>query len=42
MAGDMTAEEIAREYELDLKDIEAAFDYAADLMEHEKVFALSK
>jgi len=42
LAGGMTTQQLVEEYDLQPKDIEAALDYAVDLMEHEKVFALNK
>ena len=41
LAGGMSMEEVARDYEIKLADIEAALSYAADLIESERVFALS-
>jgi uncharacterized protein (DUF433 family) len=41
LAGGMSKDEIARDYEIKIADIEAALSYAADLIESERVFALS-
>lgn len=41
LAGGMSMEEVARDYEIETADIEAALSYAADLIESERVFALS-
>jgi uncharacterized protein (DUF433 family) len=41
LAGGMSMEEVARDYEIALADVEAALSYAADLIESERVFALS-
>ena len=42
LAGGMSMEEVARDYEIELADIEAALSYAADLIESERVFTLAK
>ena len=42
LAGGMTREELMREYEVASEDIDATLDYAADLVDHEQVFALAK
>ena len=42
LAGGMTCEEIIREYEVTEGDIQAALDYAAELIDHEQVLALGK
>jgi uncharacterized protein (DUF433 family) len=41
LAGGMTREEVMREYEVTSEDIEAALGYAADLIDHEQVYALA-
>jgi uncharacterized protein (DUF433 family) len=41
LAGGMTREEIMREYEVSSEDIEASLGYAAELIEHEQVYALA-
>jgi uncharacterized protein (DUF433 family) len=41
LAGGMSMEDVARDYEIKLADIEAVLSYAADLIEGERVFALS-
>ena len=42
LAGGMSKEDIVRDYEIKPADIEAALSYAADLVENERVFALTK
>jgi uncharacterized protein (DUF433 family) len=42
LAGGMSREEIMREYEIQPQDIDAALEYAAELIEHEQVFALGQ
>ncbi len=42
LAGGMSLEDVAREYEIARADIEAALSYAADLIESERVVALSQ
>jgi uncharacterized protein (DUF433 family) len=41
LAGGMTRDEIIRECEIAPADIDAALFYAADLIDHEQVYALS-
>jgi uncharacterized protein (DUF433 family) len=41
LAGGMSREEIMREYDVTAEDIEAALDYAVELIEHEQVYALA-
>jgi len=41
LAGGMSKDEIAQDYEIKIADVEAALSYAADLIESERVFALS-
>ena len=41
LAGGMSKEEIARDYEITIPDIDAALAYAADLVDGERAFALS-
>ena len=42
LAGGMSTQEVAREYEVEIADIEAALFYAADLIESERAVALAK
>jgi uncharacterized protein (DUF433 family) len=42
LAGGMSHQEIIKEFEITDKDIQAALDYAADLIDHEQVLALGK
>ena len=42
LAGGMSTQEVAREYEIEIADIEAALSYAADLIESERAVALAK
>ena len=41
LAGGMTRDEIVQEYEVAPADIDAALFYAADLIDHEQVYALA-
>lgn len=41
LAGGMTRDEIVQEYEVALADIDAALFYAADLIDHEQVYAIA-
>ena len=41
LAGGMSKEEIAQDYDLKIADVDAALSYAADLIESERAFAIS-
>lgn len=41
LAGGMSREEIIREYEVAAEDIEAALNYATDLIDHEQAYSLA-
>jgi uncharacterized protein (DUF433 family) len=42
LAGGMSKEEVARDYVIEIADIEAALSYAAELIEGERAVALAK
>jgi uncharacterized protein (DUF433 family) len=42
LAGGMSRQDVAREYDLQVADIEAALSYAAELVEGERAIALAK
>ena len=42
LAGGMSRQDVAREYDLQVADIEAALSYAAELVEGERAVALAK
>jgi len=42
LAGGMLREDVAREYDVQIADIEAALSYAAELVDGERAIALSK
>jgi len=42
LAGGMSRQDVAREYDLQVADIEAALSYASELVEGERAVALAK
>jgi uncharacterized protein (DUF433 family) len=42
LAGGMSSQDVAREYDLQVGDIEAALSYAVELIEGERAVALAK
>jgi uncharacterized protein (DUF433 family) len=42
LAGGMSQEEVMHEYEVSREDIQAAYAYATELIEHEQAFELAR